>query len=84
MYDAVAHFNIGWKASVCVYEKLNIIPGCYCTRGFDTLNRKRLYNASYKSNEKTKKRRKIIRAKAKSKKDKTEQKEDVLYEAGAF
>ena len=84
VHDAVAHFNIGWKASVLVYEKLGIIPGRYCSWGTSTLNRRRLYNASYKDKPEVKKRRKIIRAKGKSKGDKINKKEGVLYEAGAF
>jgi len=84
VYDAVAHFNIGWKASILVFEKLSIVPGRYCTKNVDSLNRKRLFNASYKDSEKAKKRRKIIRSKAKAKGDKIEQTEGVLYEAGGF
>ena len=84
MYDAVAHFNLGWKASILVFEKLSIVPGRYCTKNVDSLNRKRLFNASYKDSEKAKKRRKIIRSKAKAKGDKIEQTEGVLYEAGGF
>ena len=52
---------MGWKDSSLAYEN--------CTQGTNTLNRKRLYNASYKDKPEVKKRRKIIRAKAKSKGD---------------
>ena len=75
---------LGWKASTLVYEKLSMVPGRYCTKGFDLLNQKRLFNAQYKNSDKAKTRRKILRGKAKSKKDKNEQKEGVLYESGAF
>ena len=30
VYDAVANFNIGRKASVLIFEKLNMIPGRTC------------------------------------------------------
>ena len=84
IWERVAHFNIGWKASVLVYEKLSVVPVRYCAKGFDSLNRKRLFNASFKGSEKTRKRCKILRGKLKSKGDKIGQKEGVLYEAGAF
>ena len=84
VFDAVAHFNIGWKATVLIFEKLSVIPGRYCTKGFDSFSKKRLFNASYKSSEKAKKRKKILRGLSKSKGDKIGQKEGVVYEAGAF
>lgn len=84
VFDAVAHFNVGWKASVLIFEKLSVIPGRYCSKGFDSLNKKRLVNAAYKSSVGAKKRRKILRGLSKSKGDKIEQKEGVVYEAGAF
>ena len=33
VYDAVANFNIGRKAIILIFEKLNIIPGKYCLQG---------------------------------------------------
>ena len=38
VYDAVANLNIGRKASVLIYEKLDMIPGRYMTKGCDTQN----------------------------------------------
>jgi hypothetical protein len=84
VFDAVATFNIGRKASVLIFEKLSMIPGRYCTKGCANINRKRLFNSSYKNKESSKKRRKVIRGQSKSKSDKTEQKEGSLYEPGAF
>lgn len=84
VFDAVANFNIGRKASVLVFEKLSMIPGRYCTKGCSDINRKRLFTASYKSQEIAKKRRKIIRVQSKSKSDKIEEKEGSLYEPGTF
>ena len=82
--DAVAHFNIGTKASVLIYEKLGMIPGKYMTKGCDIRNRKRLFNASNKEQESTKKRRKLLRGQSKNKSDQNKEKEGSLYKAGAF
>ena len=32
VYDAVANFNIGMKATVLVFEKLNMLPGAFMLR----------------------------------------------------
>ena len=84
VYDAVSHFNIDQKATFLMFEKLGVAPGNFCVRGFGTLNKKRLYNSAMKNRERTKKRRKILRAQSKHKSDKTQKKEGVLYEPGAF
>ena len=84
VYDAVANFNIGRKASVLIYEKLGMIPGTYTLKGCSNLNKKRLFNAKYKANEHNKKRRKKLRAKKMGKMDKDLETEGVLYEAGGF
>ena len=42
VYDAVANFNIGMKATVLIYEKLNMIPGVYTLQGCRQINAKRL------------------------------------------
>ena len=42
VYDAVSNFNIGRKASVLLFEKLNMIPGIYTLQGCSTMNKKRL------------------------------------------
>ena len=59
-YDAVAYFNIGHKATVLIYEKLNMIPGQYTLNGCEDLNRKRLSSVAYKGKEIVKKRRKVL------------------------
>jgi len=46
VYDAVANFNIGRKASVLTFEKMGIIPGRYMLRGCYKTNKKRLYHSS--------------------------------------
>ena len=66
------------------YEKLGMIPGRYTTKGCDSQNRKRLYNAEYKNKDTSKLRRKIIRGKQKGASDKNIEKECTLYESGAF
>ena len=42
VYDAIANFNIGRKASVLIYEKLGVCPGKNMLCGSKRLNRKRL------------------------------------------
>ena len=84
IYDAVAYFNIGSKAGVLIFECSGMIPGNYTTKGCDNRNRKRLFNAAYKSNEPAKKRRKILRGQSKTKSDKTDEKEGSPYKPGAY
>ena len=84
VYDALANFNIGRKASVLVYAELNMLPGKHLVNGCTILNRKRLYLADYKNSESAKKRRKIIRGQKKNRQDKNSEKEGVLYDAGGF
>lgn len=84
VYDAVANFNIGRKASISTYEKLNMAPGIYSLNGCKTINRKRLFASTYKNCESTIKRRKIRRGKTKRKDDKNEEKDGKSYEPGAF
>jgi len=68
-------------------EKLGMIPGRYMAKSCQLINRKRLYNSTYKSSEKARKRRKIIRGLKKSsqdKQDKIEEVEGKMYDAGGF
>ena len=84
VYDAVAHFNIGRKATILIFEKLNMVPGRYTLKGCATLNKKRLFHAEYKNKESSRKRRKIIRGQKKSKDDKDVETEGTVYGAGIF
>lgn len=84
VYDAVANFNIGRKASVLVYEKMGMIPGKYMLRNCFKTNKRRLYNSKYQDKESSKKRRKIIRGLKKAKADKDKEKEGKVYGAGEF
>ena len=70
VYDAVANFNVGHKASVLIYEQLNIIPGRYTTLGLHIINKKRLYISKYDASSPTKKRHKMRRGIAKQKRTK--------------
>ena len=81
VYDAVANFNIGKKASVLIYEKMNLIPGKFTLQACDKINRKRLSSSKFKEMDSTRKRRKIRRGKAKQKDDKNESKEGQTYKA---
>ena len=49
VYDAVSKFNIGRKAIVLLFEKLNMIPGIYTLQGCSTMNKKRLIFAEYQN-----------------------------------
>lgn len=84
VYDAVANFNIGRKASVLLFEMLNMIPGVYTVKGCQKLNSKRLSLSTYKNNEKNKLRRKKLRGKKHQKSDKYSEKEGELYLPGGF
>ena len=84
LYDAVANFNVGRKATVLIYEKLGIVPGRYLIDGCRNKNRKRLYHANYKHQEPMKKQRKVIRGAKKQKQDNNKFSEGKLYEAGGF
>ena len=83
LYDAVANFNIGRKASVLIFENFGLIPGKYTVTGCQKLNQKRLSTTSYKKLDLSKKGRKIRRGKVKGHDDKNQEKEGKSYEAGA-
>ena len=61
VYDAIAYFNYGMKATLDVFKMLNIEPGIYNMQICDNLNKERKRNALYKISDKYKKRRKPIR-----------------------
>ena len=66
-YDALAHFNIGSKAAVMTFEKLDMIPGKYCVRGCSDINASRIRRSVYKGTAQARKRRKIIRGQSNKK-----------------
>ena len=84
VYDAVAHFNVGSKAAVLVFEKLGMRPGMHMMQGCATKNAKRISKAKRQSAETIKKRRRILRASKKHSLDKNKSKEGKVYGAGAF
>ena len=83
-YDAIAHFNIGRKSSCLIMEKLGMIPGKYMNKSCQMINRKRLYHSNYKSSEKARKRRKVIRGSKKSVQDLQDETEGKMHEVGGF
>jgi len=51
VYDAVANFNIGRKASVLIFEKMNMTAGTHMINGCRELNNKKgkTFFAMYKA-----------------------------------
>ena len=84
VYDAVAHFNIGASAAIKILEKMGIGSGDYCSANCSQSDQQSIKSAERKSQGKIKKRRKIIRAKSKSKGDKQKQAEGSTYACGEF
>ena len=84
VFDAVANYNYGRKATLDIFDGLNIIPGVYVTIICNMLNKRRKYNASLHNKPSTKKRRKVLREEKKKKSDKHFLTEGKSYEAGGF
>ena len=61
VYDPIAHFNYGMKATLDVFKMLNIESGIYTMQICDNLNKERKRNSLYKISDKYRKRRKLIR-----------------------
>lgn len=84
VYDAVANFNIGRKASILVFEKMHMEPGKYMSYNCNRLNKRRLWNATYKNMEGVKLKRKKARGAKHRKSDKDKQVEGKTYAPGGF
>ena len=84
VFDVVANYNYGRKATLDIFEGLNIIPGVYATTMCNMLNKRRKYNASLHNKPSTKKRRKVLRGEKKKKSNKHFLTEVKSYEAGGF
>ena len=84
VYDAVAHFNIGTKATVKVLQTLGISPGTFCVAGLQQADNLRVQKSNYKVDDKNKTRRKVLRGKRKGQADKNQHKEGETYSKGAF
>ena len=61
-----------------------MVPGIHLSNSCRKINRKRLYQSSYKNSSPAKKQRKILRAKRKAKSDNISQTEGKSYKCGAF
>ena len=84
VYDAVAYFNIGAKASLDIFKELSMEPGFHMIAGCKALNNERKRNAEYRINPDNKSRRQILRAKKLKKNDKIIEKDGDLYVPGGF
>jgi hypothetical protein len=84
VYDAVAHFNIGAKATIEVFKALGINPRAFCVAGVREADRLRVTKSIHKAEEKNKVRRKVIRGRNKRNGDKNEENEGKTYTAGSF
>ena len=76
VYDGVAHCNIGMKASVLIYEKLNFVSVVYMLKEFKKRNLKRVNLVHQLASRKNKLRQKILWGKKMSKNGKLLEKED--------
>lgn len=83
VYDAVAHFNIGAKATIKVLRTLGISPGAFCLAGVQQADNLRVKKSIYKADNKNKT-RKVLRGKRKRQSDKHEEKEGKTYSKGSF
>ena len=88
VYDAVANYNYGRRATLDIFELLNMKPGHFTTKMCSALNARRKYNAANHNTPAAKQRRKIIRGLKKKKSDQQASSEasseGVSYEPGGF
>ena len=84
VFDVVANFSDGRRASILIYDFMNITPGKYTLLECNRISKARLQASKYDSSEPIKKRRKIRLRKTKLKDDKNEQKDGESNEAGPF
>ena len=68
VYDAVGNYNIGMKSTVLIFEKLEMIPGAYTSRGCKYINRKRLCFSAYQNDQAKKLKKKEVTGKKTKKK----------------
>ena len=84
VFNAIANFNHGKKASIVIITEMNLVPGKYMRLMCDTENKKRKYLFLYKASNKSKKRRKIIRSQRRHTQGINIQKEGTSYEGGGY
>ena len=81
VFNAIANFNYGKKASIVIMTEMNLVHGKYMRLMCD---KKRKYLSLYKASDKSKKRRKIIRSQRGHTQDINIQKEGTSYEGGGY
>ena len=84
VFDAVANYNYGRKATLDIFGQLNMIPGVHIIRICNILNLRLKYTAAHHNTPATKKRRKMLRGEKKKKTDKHVMSERKTYEPGGF
>ena len=84
VYDAVAHFNIGGRATVEILEGLGMNPGAFCLAGLQQTDSLRVSRANYKPSDVVKTRRKFLGGKRKRQGDKNQEREGETYSTGSF
>ena len=82
--SAVIHFNDGPAAMNSVLSRLGISKCFYCTIGYEKKERKRKRSIEVKNTDKSKQRRKQLRALKKGWQDKEMEEEGETYAAGKF
>ena len=82
VYDAIASFNIGAKASLDILSEMNVEAGVFMSRAANQFNLSRKRMSSYRMSEAQKKRRKVIRHSRKKGQDKDLDVEGTTYEPG--
>ena len=84
VYDAIAHYNYGEKATLDIFKEMNVEPGLFTITLCAGINRKRKRHSVYRMSADQQKRRKVIRHLKKKVQDKNIDTEGVTYEAGGF
>ena len=84
VYDAISHFNIGKKASIEVYQALNIDTGPYMMIFCSALNRRWLYPWRNQKQKRNKRSPQGIALNKKNKEDNDVENEGVTYGTGEF
>lgn len=84
LYDAVAHFTMGCKSAIKLFESLDIDPSWNTIDGCTKQDQTRVNEAERKRTTEVKKRRKVLRGQKKRKDDKKKQAEDTMYAPGQF
>jgi hypothetical protein len=84
VYDAVAHFNMGERATTKVLETMGLNAGSLNEAGVIQADQLRVRKANYKAEPKNKTRRKVLRGQRKKTGDKNKEKEGETYAAGSF